>query len=226
MQKKYNYLYQMRKKFKMIKKIIFDLDNTLLFISAEWEQSYQKFIDKYNLSITPKELYSCIGTFEKNINNVIVTNKIMCEYINSRLPILLTEDMFIELLDVYKNIPLLNTDIVYNVLEYLSHKYELIVYTNWFSKNQIDRLKTYSLDKFFSRIYGWDDLEIKPSKIGIEKIIGSNNIDEYVFIGDNIEFDLEVPYNMGMATIFLNRKSIKQNKFKEVFSIEELKEIL
>lgn len=210
----------------MIKKIIFDLDNTLLFISAEWEQSYQKFIDKYNLSITPKELYSCIGTFEKNINNVIVTNKIMCEYINSRLPILLTEDMFIELLDVYKNIPLLNTDIVYNVLEYLSHKYELIVYTNWFSKNQIDRLKTYSLDKFFSRIYGWDDLEIKPSKIGIEKIIGSNNIDEYVFIGDNIEFDLEVPYNMGMATIFLNRKSINQNKFKEVFSIEEFKEIL
>ena len=203
----------------MIKKIIFDLDNTLLFISAEWEQSYQKFIDKYNLSITPKELYSCIGTFEKNINNVIVTNKIMCEYINSRLQIPLTEDMFIELLDVYKNIPLLNTDIVYNVLEYLSHKYELIVYTNWFSKNQIDRLKTYSLDKFFSRIYGWDDLEIKPSKIGIEKIIGSNNIDEYVFIGDNIEFDLEVPYNIGMATIFLNRKSIKQNKFKEVFSL-------
>lgn len=190
------------------------------------EQSYQKFIDKYNLSITPKELYSCIGTFEKNINNVIVTNKIMCEYINNRLPLSLTEDMFIELLDGYKNIPLLNTDIIYNVLEYLSHKYELIVYTNWFSKNQIDRLKTYSLDKFFSRIYGWDDLEIKPSKIGIEKIIGSNNIDEYVFIGDNIEFDLEVPYNMGMATIFLNRKSIKQNKFKEVFSIEELKEIL
>ena len=186
----------------MIKKIIFDLDNTLLFISPEWEQSYQKFIDKYNLSITPKELYSCIGTFEKNINNVIVTNKIMCEYINNRLPLSLTEDMFIELLDVYKNIPLLNTDIIYNVLEYLSHKYELIVYTNWFSKNQIDRLKTYSLDKFFSRIYGWDDLEIKPSKIGIEKIIGSNNIDEYVFIGDNIEFDLEVPYNMGMATIF------------------------
>ena len=210
----------------MIKKIIFDLDNTLLYISAEWEQSYQKFIDKYNLSITPKELYSCIGTFEKNINNVIVTNKIMCEYINSRLPISLTDDMFIELLDVYKNIPLLNTDIVYNVLEYLSQKYELIVYTNWFSKNQIDRLKTYSLDKFFSRIYGWDDLEIKPSKIGIEKIIGSNNINEYVFIGDNIEFDLEVPYNMGMATIFLNRKFINQNKFKEVFSIEEFKEIL
>jgi len=210
----------------MIKKIIFDLDNTLLFISPEWEKCYQKFIDNYNLSITPEDLFSCIGTFEKNINNVIVTNKIMCEYINGRLPISLTENMFIELLNVYKNIPLLDIDIIYNVLEYLSHKYELIVYTNWFSKNQIERLKIYNLDKFFSKIYGWDDLEIKPSKIGIEKIIGNNKIDEYVFIGDKMDFDLEVPHNMGMATIFLNRKFVKQNKFQEIFNIEELKEIL
>lgn len=210
----------------MIKKIIFDLDNTLIFISPEWEKNYQKFINKHNLNITPKELYSCIGTFEKNINNVIVTNKIMCEYINSRLPISLTEDMFIELLDIYKDILLLNTDIIYDVLEYLSHKYELLVYSNWFSKNQIDRLKRYNLDKFFSKIYGWDNLEIKPSKIGIEKIVGNNNINEYIFIGDNIEFDLEVPHNMGMSTIFYNRKSIKQNKFKEIFNIEDLKEIL
>lgn len=210
----------------MIKKIIFDLDNTLLFISPEWEKSYQKFVDKYRLKITPKELFSCIGTFENDINNVIVTNKIMCEYINSKLPISLTENMFIELLDVYKNIPLINTDIVYNVLEYLSHKYELIVYTNWFSKNQMDRLKKYNLDKFFSKIYGWDVLEIKPSIIGIEKIIGNNKIDEYLFIGDNIELDLETPHNMGMPTIFFNRKFIKQNQFQEVFNLVELKSIL
>ena len=210
----------------MIKKIIFDLDNTLLFISPEWEKSYQKFIDKYRLKITPKELFSCIGTFENNIHNVIVTNKIMCEYINSMLSISLTENMFIELLDVYKNISLINTNTIYNVLEYLSHKYELIVYTNWFSKNQIDRLKKYNLDKFFSKIYGWDVLEIKPSRIGIEKIIENNKIDEYLFIGDNIEVDLEIPHNMGMSTIFFNRKFIKQDKFQEVFNLVELKSIL
>lgn len=210
----------------MIKKIIFDLDNTLLFISPEWEKSYQIFIDKYRLKISPKELFSCIGTFEKDINNVIVTNKIMCEYINSKLSISLTENMFIELLNVYKDIPLIDTDIIYNVLEYLSHKYELLVYTNWFSENQVDRLKKYNLDKFFSKIYGWDDLEIKPSMVGIQKIVGNNKIDEYLFIGDNIEFDLEIPYNMGMPTIFLNRKFIKQNKFQEVFNLVELKSIL
>ena len=210
----------------MIKKIIFDLDNTLLFISQEWENYYKEFIDKYKLNITPEELYFCIGTLEKNIDNVIVTNKTMCDYINERLPIKLTENMFIELLDIYKDIPLLNTDVIYDILEYLSHKYELLAYTNWFSKNQIDRLKNYNLDKFFSKIYGWDDIEIKPSKMGIGKIIENNNIDEYVFIGDNKEIDLEVPYEMGMTTIFFNRKCIEQNKFKEIFKIEELKEIL
>lgn len=102
--------------------------------------------------------------------------------------------MFIELLDVYKNVPLLNTNIVYSVLEYLSTKYELLVYSNWFWQNQADRLKRYNLDKFFTKIYGWDNLEI--------------------------------PDQMGIDTIFFNRKCIKQCKFKEVSKIEELKEIL
>lgn len=134
--------------------------------------------------------------------------------------------MFIELLDVYKNVPLLNTNIVYSVLEYLSTKYELLVYSNWFWQNQADRLKRYNLDKFFTKIYGWDNLEIKPSKAGLKKIIGNNDISEYIFIGDNLEIDLEIPDQMGIDTIFFNRKCIKQCKFKEVSKIEELKEIL
>lgn len=208
------------------KKIIFDLDNTLLFISPEWKNRYQKFIDRYQLNITPMELYSCIGTFGENNHDIVVTYKIMCDYLNNKLSIEFTEHMFIELLDIYKKIPLLYTDTIFNVLQYLSHKYELIIYTNWFSKNQLDRLKSYNLDQFFSKIYGWDDIEIKPSKVGLKKILENNNIDEYIFIGDDINIDLVVPDSMGMNTIFFNRKSVKQSKFREIFNIEELKEIL
>lgn len=210
----------------MIKKIIFDLDNTLLFISEDWKTVYTNFIAKYNLNITPVDLYKCIGNFEKDINDKIVTLDLICAYINEKLPINLTKEMFIDLLELYADIPLLHTDTIYNVLEYLSPKYELIVYTNWFSKNQIDRLKKYNLDKFFSKIYGWDDLELKPSKISIEKIIGNDDIKEYIFIGDNIEFDLKVPSIMGMNTIFFNRKKIVQNQFNEILKIEELTNIL
>ena len=57
-----------------MKKIIFDLDNTLLFVSEDWSIYYQKFIDKYNLNITLEHLYDSIEAFEKNISDIIVTN--------------------------------------------------------------------------------------------------------------------------------------------------------
>ena len=210
----------------MIKKIIFDLDNTLLFISDEWKTIYSEFIKKYNLNVSTTDLYSCIGNFEKNTKDKIISINLICEYINKNLHINLTETIFIELLELYADVPLLYTNDIYNILEYLSQKYELLIYTNWFSKNQFKRLKKYNLDKFFSKIYGWDNLESKPSKTGIEKIIGDDDIKEYLFIGDNIKADLEIPDQMGMNTIFFNKKGIEQNQFKEVLEIKELKNIL
>ena len=69
----------------MIKKIIFDLDNTIVFMSPEWENRYKGFIDKYKLNTTPKELYACIGSFEKNVNDVIVTPEMLCKYVNDNI---------------------------------------------------------------------------------------------------------------------------------------------
>ena len=84
----------------------------------------------------------------------------------------------------------------------------------------------FDLDKFFTKVYGWDILPKKPSKDGLSEIIKNDDIENYIFIGDSIELDLEVPYSIGIATIFYNRKNIKQNKYKEIFKIEELKNIL
>ena len=134
--------------------------------------------------------------------------------------------MILELSEIYNNTPLLNTDTIYDALNYLSEKYELIAYTNWFTDDQIKRLKKYDLDKFFTKVYGWDILPKKPSKEGLSEIIKNDDIENYIFIGDSIELDLEVPYSIGIATIFYNRKNIKQNKYKEIFKIEELKNIL
>ena len=92
--------------------------------------------------------------------------------------------------------------------------------------NQRKRLQKYQLDKFFIKIYGWDDVPLKPSMKALESIMGKNNILDYIFIGDSIEVDLEIPRSMGMKTIFYNRKRINQNKYMEVLEIEELKKIL
>ena len=209
-----------------MKKLIFDLDNTLLFVSKDWSIQYQKFINKYNLNITLEHLYNSIESFEKNTSDIIVTNdyflKYMCDKISSRI----TEEMMNDLLNYYADIPLIYTDVVYDILKYLSQKYELMAYTNWFTKNQIKRLKNYNLDKFFSEIYGWDILPAKPSKRGLDTIIKDKNIEDFIFIGDSIEYDLELPNSIGIDTIFYNIKGIVQDKYKDILNIEELKKIL
>ena len=208
-----------------IKKIIFDLDNTLLFISSNWNDYYQRLIDKYNFKTTPEELYSTIGSFERNNVDKIITKDYFIKYINEKLPINFTEEILENFLSNYADIPLLSLDIITNVLTYLSQKYELIVYSNWFAESQVLRLRKNNLLQFFTKIYGDDTLPIKPSKRGLEKLIGDDNIEDFVFIGDDISIDLEMPQSIGMDTIFYNRKNIEQNEFNEILSLEKLKEL-
>ena len=208
-----------------MKKLIFDLDNTLLFISDDWGKCYQKFIDKYNLGISPEELYNVVGKFEEDNRNMIVTPQYFIEYINNISNLNLTLESLKDLSGYYDDIELVKTDIIYDLLEYLSSKYEIYAYTNWFTENQLNRLRKYNLDKFFNEVYGWDKVYMKPSIMGIKNIV-KDNIKDYIFIGDSIEYDIEVPSSMGMDVIFYNRKGIKQDKYKEVLKIEDLKNIL
>ena len=113
-----------------MKKIVFDLDDTLFFISNDWYNTFQQFIDKYNLDLMPEDLYSSVETFEKNNSDIIVTKSYFTKYMNDKLSINISDEMFDEFLDDYANIPLLYTDVIYDLLMYLSQKYELIAYTN------------------------------------------------------------------------------------------------
>ena len=209
-----------------MKKIIFDLDNTLLYLSDEWQKYYQRVIDKYNLNISVLDLYNAIDKFDKTHKNIIVTRALFCKFLNEKLNINNMEYILEDLLKEYSNVPLLKLDEVYEVLEYLCSKYELIAYSNWFTSNQIERLKKNKLDKFFKKIYGWDEIIMKPSSRSINEIIGCDEIKEYIYVGDNIKYDIEVPNSMGMKTILLNRKGIKQYKYKEIYNIKDLMKIL
>ena len=212
-------------KYNESKKIIFDLDNTLLFISDEWIDAYNFFIDKYNLNVSAKELYSTIGTIEKNNPDIYITKQFFIDYINDKLSLDFDEQKCDELLEIYAKIPLKNIEVVENILAYLSNKYELIAYTNWFTDNQILRLKINKIDNYFSKILGWDVLPVKPSMKGLREIVG-NNINNYIFIGDNIDMDIKLPVSIGIETIFYNRKGIFQDEYKEIRNIDELKGIL
>ena len=209
-----------------MKTIVFDLDNTLLFIGDSWINVYEDFINKYNLQITPHDLYNVIDDFEKENVGHKITIKDLEDFINARLNINITKDQIEDLLLMYKDIPIFYTDKLNDILSYLSKKYKLVGYSNWFKDNQVDRLKKYGLDRYFSNVYGWDTARIKPSKCQIEEITNDGNIDDYIFIGDNMDIDLKVPSDMGIKTIFLNLNGVKQDNYEEIHSLDELKEIL
>ena len=206
--------------------IIFDLDDTLLFLSDKWFETYNDFANKNQPNIPIKDLFYIIKQVEKDNSDKYITKKFLVDYINSELSLKLNEEKFNWLLEEYAKIPLLDMDTVKDVLSYLSSKYELIAYTNWFTDNQNLRLKLNGIDKYFSKVFGWDILPVKPSKKGLEKIVGNNDVKDYTFIGDNIDMDIKLPVYIGMNAIFYNHKNITQNKYREIKNIAELKKLL
>lgn len=209
-----------------MKKIVFDLDNTLLFLSSNWEVYYQKFLDKHHFPVSPKVLYSTIGNIEKKYPDKLVTKDFFIHYLNEELSIFMTEEILQDFFEMYAEIPLLKLEEVLSLLKYLSSKYELIAYSNWFVESQILRLKKNHMYSFFKEIYGCDIVPIKPSKRGIERIIGKDKKEDYLFIGDNIEYDIKMPDSLGIDTIFYNRNHIIQEQYPEIFHIEDLMSLL
>ena len=209
-----------------MKKLIFDLDNTLLYLSDDWVDCLKDFIKKSSIDVEPVTLLSAIAKYEDMMSDAIITKTDLKQYLAEVLSITIDDTTVNNLLGCYNNIPLRYTNEVHKLLSNLSKKYELIAYTNWFKDDQIIRLNKYDLDKYFSNVFGWDVIPAKPSLKGLQTIIKGCRPTDFTFIGDNVKSDLEIPFEIGMNTIFLNTKGIKQSKYKEIKNIEELDRLL
>lgn len=181
---------------------------------------------EHQTGVSAGELFYVISQVEKDSPDEYITKEFLIDYVNSRLPLGLDQRKLGELLEGYARIPLVDVDVVKGTLSYLSGKYDLIAYTNWFTDNQILRLKLNGLDGYFSKVFGWDVLPTKPSKRGLDEIVGSDDVKNYTFVGDNIDMDVKLPDAIGMKTIFLNRKNIVQDRYREIQNISELKKLL
>ena len=121
----------------MIKKVIFDLDFTLM----DWEDEYifaiNNVIDKLNLNYSKEKIYeidSMISLYEKEYT--IYKKDDFCNFLNKKcnvkLPIEFVDMLIDEQTKCYRKFTKCEID----TLEYLSSKYELIVLSNWFTHTQ------------------------------------------------------------------------------------------
>lgn len=210
----------------MIKKVIFDLDDTLIINNDNVILEYLPILKKYNLESSEeslKELYDVIGEYEYNTTKYNKYELLDCinKHYNKNYDIDLVDDI----IDAVGRWTYPAPKELIDTLEYLSSKYELYVLTNWFLKSQKERLEKSGIYKYFKEIKSAEEY-VKPNKEAFEQFFNDCNSDECIMIGDNYNIDIKVPIELGMETIMCNfkNKNIKYDgkvitNFKELVNI-------
>ena len=207
----------------MIKRIIFDLDNTLIMWKDKYLNAIKETVELYKLNIDYKYLSSLVDEYDNEFR--YYDKELMVNFINEKIDNKIDIDFLNIFLDRCGYMSE-KDDKVIEVLEYLSKKYELVVLTNWFMEPQKERLKNASILKYFKEVIGGEN-SMKPYKESFMNACGNLNPSECIMIGDNYDKDIVGADNAGLNVIYYNYKN-KENKnnFKEIKNISELKEML
>lgn len=208
----------------MIKRIIFDIDNTIIDVPKSIEKGYQSVLDKFNINYKGSDLYEAIGTYEtcgkyKKYDKQKIIDTIN-EYLNLNLDITFMD----EFLKMYDNLETKLSDGIKETLEYLSKKYELVCLTNWFTESQENRLRKLDILKYFKEIYGTDKVMMKPLPESYMSAMGSFKPEECLMVGDNLNVDIKVPFELGINVYHLNKNG--KTKYPTIKNISDLKELL
>ena len=210
----------------MIKKIIFDVDNTLI----KWDDSNWDIIiellklygssDPFNDFKLVKEAY-----FESEENEIKMDEKILLKHLNNKLSVKVDLN-FIDKVLTHWSKQAYKADIeVINLFKYLKDKYEIVIMTNAFYVVQRNRLDIMGLLPYINKIYSCDNNGLKPNKFSYMNVCGKQKPNNCVIIGDNIDLDYFYPIKYGLNAILFDEKNIN-NAINKITNLLELKNIL
>lgn len=206
----------------MIKRIIFDIDYTLLIPNYGREKEFlANQVPKENVYFI-NHMYDILSEYEKN--NKKYDKKDLLLFLNKYVNIKLEEDFlnqwFLFNIDLIKQ----DTTEVRETLDYLS-KYELVTLSNWFNKPQIKKLQKLGLENYFDEFYGGDQA-LKPNRESYLMACGENLPSECVMVGDNLENDVIGAINVGLKAIHYTNNQDYNHDYVKVKRFRDLKNIL
>ena len=208
----------------MIKRLIFDVDGTLIqgvnFISSVEETL--KRLGVYSEE-SVKLFLNGIKTYEQLYDNYNVRDytQHMGNAINKRL----SENFVSTFFDELKMcIPPKNEHLIDNIHR-LSQEYELVLLTNYFALSQLNRLNNMEIGKYFIECHG--EHNIKPNRKAYLDACGDKRPSECVMIGDDIYLDITRAREEGLNTIWVSSKGINidKNVGLIVKSVEEISKL-
>ncbi len=153
--------------------------------------------------------------------------KIINEKLNENYPIELIDEINSAIAKHWIQKILINREI----LEYLSSKYDLYVFSNWFYDAPYNRLKNVDYLKYFKKIFTADKYGSKPFKKSFENVLNELNcqVEDCIMIGDSVRSDINGANSVGMKSIlidFENKYSNENLNCTIINNFEQIKNIL
>ena len=212
----------------MIKRVIFDIDNTLIPWKEEYYNEVKKVLDDLNIKYTEKdykEILKALSEYENEYYSF--DRKLMKEYINKYTKKQYPEVFIYKVTEGWANcVPNEIDESIIKLLEYLKLKYELVILTDWYGDQQAERLEKLGFLKYFSNLYSAEKTKRKPFKEAFIQAIGTNKPEECIMIGDNLERDIKGALNAGLQAIYYNPNNKTGEEFNAISNLVELIEIL
>ena len=184
----------------MIKRIIFDIDGTLI-TGVDFSSYVANTLKKYGIEdiektkqflLNIKEYEKTYNSYDRNLYLKFFSNKLGCELNNHFLEIFFQE--------LRKAIPE-NAEKIKSMLAAIN-EYELVLLSNYFEESQRNRLTAMGINDYFSEYYG--ESIIKPNELDYRQAQGIYQPSECVIVGDDKRLDIDVPKSLGFKTIYVN----------------------
>ena len=206
----------------MIKRFIWDLDGTILDgdFSRE-EELFRANLSEEDFLKFNKQRWDLINAYEREYPRY--NKKLLSDFLSIRSGVMINQDLIDKWIDYMINVNECIHPGAVEVLDYLnSLEIENIIYSNWFTKTQVGRLKKLGLDLYFKEIIG-ADYHMKPSKEGFLSACGPYKPSECVMVGDNYDKDILGARNAGLNTIYYSpKKDVDVPHIKRLIKIKEM----
>lgn len=216
--------------FSGVQTIIFDLDNTLFMHDFDLEiQQDAKYLNIKDMESFKKDFGKFWDKLTQYAKNTKMTEELFCKLLEENISAIQKENIASKkvLNAIYKRKPIATYNSTFELLNYFKGKgYKIVALSDWFREDQISNLSHLDIADYFDEVYGWDNSFPKPHKKALKKIIGSDEKSKYIMIGDNLHADIECANRVGIQSIWINLKKVKQDKIKPTLEVSSLSEIL
>lgn len=209
----------------MLKRIVFDVDDTLIPWSLKYFKGFRKYAKDNGINLGIYKFYKLLKSIDKyEYEADCLKKESILSYMEGVAKMKFPDNAVDLLIEWLSNCVIGKAgDDVVETLKYLSEKYELVILSNSFEEVQTRRLEKYGILKFFKQVYG-GEIAMKPKNEAYLRALGNCKPSECMIVGDNFNFDIVEPSKLGIKPIYVSKK--KNKEYITIKSVAELKDLL